>query len=64
MPQSSVVVKLVGENGNVFNIIAIVSKGLERGGHKDLAKEFKERAFKSESYDAVLILLHEYVEVE
>lgn len=58
------IVKLIGEDGNVFNIIGKVSKGLKRAGLKEQAEEFQTRAFKSGSYDEVLQLVMEYVEVE
>jgi len=62
--KTDVTVKLVGEDGNVFNIIGKVSRELKKAGFKDEAKEFQERAFKSKSYDEVLQLVFEYVEVE
>ena len=55
---------LIGENGNVFNIIGRVSKALKRAGQKEQAEEFTNKAFACLSYDEVLALLHEYVEVE
>jgi len=58
------VCKLVGENGNVFNIIGLVSRALKRAGQPEKAKEFAEKAMSSKSYDDVLMLLHFYVEVE
>lgn len=58
------VCQLSGQDGNVFNIIGIVSKELKRAGQADKAKEFTERAFKSGSYDEVLALCFDYVEVE
>ena len=42
-PKTNVTVKLVGEDGNVFNIIGKVSRELKRAGFKDEAKEFQER---------------------
>ena len=57
-------VKLVGENGNVFNVIGRVSKALKRAGLKDKAEEFTKKAFNSGSYDEVLRLATEYCEVE
>jgi len=63
-PKTSVIVKLVGEDGNVFNIIGKVSRELKRAGFREEAKEFQERAFKCGSYDEVLQLVFEYVEVE
>jgi hypothetical protein len=55
--------KLVGTDGNVFAIIGNVSKALKKAGMRDKASEFQQRAFKSGSYDDVLILCHEYVEI-
>jgi len=57
-------VKLVGEDGNVFAIIGRVSKALRKAGMSDKANEFWERAMNSASYDEVLMLVGEYVEVE
>ena len=58
------VAKLIGADGNVFNIIGIVRKTLIRAGQKDKAKEFYDKAHQCDSYDAVLRLVHDYVEVE
>jgi hypothetical protein len=57
-------VRLVGEDGNVFAIIGRVSKALNRAGMRDRASEFTKRAMASHSYDDVLRLAMEYVEVE
>ncbi len=56
--------KLSGTDGNAFAIIGKVSKTLEREGQPDKAKEFRDKAFKSKSYDEVLQLCFEYVDVE
>ena len=56
---SKPVCKLVGTDGNVFAIIANVSKCLD----KEQAHEFENRAFACDSYDEVLRLVMEYVEV-
>lgn len=58
------VCKLIGEDGNAFSVIGNVSRCLKRNGLHEQAKEFTEKAFKSESYDALLGLVFEYVEVE
>lgn len=55
--------KLVGADGNVFNIIGIVSKTLKRAHMYKEADEFVERAMTSESYDDVLQLCFKYVDV-
>jgi hypothetical protein len=56
--------KLVGEDGNVFNIIGLVARALKKEGLKEQAEEFTSKAFQSGSYDEVLVLAMEYVEVQ
>lgn len=56
--------KLIGEDGNVFAIIGRVSKTLKRAGLIEEAKEFIVKASCAKSYDEVLCLCTEYVEVE
>jgi len=55
--------KLIGEDGNVFSIIGRVRRALTAACQEDRAREFVEKAFRSGSYDAVLQLSLEYVEV-
>jgi hypothetical protein len=55
--------KLTGTDGNVFAIIGTVSRALKKAGKPEQAKEFTEKAFASPSYDAVLALCFDYVEV-
>jgi len=55
--------KLIGIDGNVFNIIAAVRRSLRKAGDEPASKEFTARATSSESYDAVLALCDEYVEI-
>jgi hypothetical protein len=64
MPSDKPVCKLIGGDGNVFAVIGAVKRSLKRAGKEDKAKEFTERATASHSYDAVLALCFEYVEVE
>jgi len=64
MPEPKPVCKLIGEDGNVFNIMGRVSQALKSAGEKDKAKEFVRKATECGSYDEVLILLHKYVRVE
>ena len=56
-------VKLVGHDGNVFNLIGLTSRALKRAGQAEAAKEFTAKAFQSNSYDAVLRLIMEYCDV-
>lgn len=55
--------KLLGKDGNVFNIIGLVVKALQRTGLKEQAEEFKEKAFACNSYNEVLSLTMKYVDV-
>jgi len=57
-------VQLSGQDGNVFSIIGRVSNALRHAGMPEKAKEFSEKAMDSESYDAVLRLCMDYVDVE
>ncbi len=49
-------VELVGQDGNVFNIIGLVSKALKKAGYRDAANDFTSNAFACGSYEDVLQL--------
>lgn len=55
--------KLIGEDGNVFFIIGKVTRTLKEFGYHSQAKEFKKKAMASKSYDEVLQLAMDYVEI-
>jgi hypothetical protein len=55
---------LIGEDGNVFNIIGRVSRVLRKEVSEEKAKEFREKAMACHSYDEVSSLCSEYVEIE
>jgi hypothetical protein len=55
--------KLTGVDGNVFNVIGKVRKTLQLAGEDELAKQFCTRAFEAKSYEEVLKLCFEFVEV-
>lgn len=57
------VCKLIGKDSNVFNIIGLVSQALKRAKQPEKASEFTSKAFSAGSYDEVLNLAQEYVEV-
>ena len=56
-------VKLIGEDGNIFNLLGIASRELKRNGQRDEAEEMSERVFKSNSYDEALMIISDYVEI-
>lgn len=55
--------KLIGEDGNIFNLIGIASRTLRRAGLGDKAKEMQNRVTSSGSYSEALAIIMEYVEV-
>lgn len=58
--------KLIGENGNIFNLMGIASRTLKESGLCDKAEEMCERIMEGEatSYDEALRIIMEYVEIE
>jgi len=56
--------RLIGANGNVFNLAGIVSTTLKKAGQHDKAKEFTTKLFQCEDYNKALVLMMEYVDVE
>ena len=56
--------KLIGADGNVFNLIGIASRSLKRAGQNDKATEMSKRVMSSGSYEEALSIIMEYVEVE
>lgn len=58
-----VVAQLTGSDGNVFSVIGTVAKALRRAGHPQAATDFTTTAFNQDSYDAVLRLAMETVDV-
>jgi hypothetical protein len=56
--------KLIGENGNIFNLMNISSRTLKGAGFDTEAKEMVDKVTSSMSYDEALQCLMEYVEVE
>ena len=54
--------KIIGADGNVFNILGIASKALKRAGLHEQVTEMRERVTSSGSYDNALAIITEYVE--
>lgn len=58
--------KLIGENGNIFNLMAIASRTLKVNGLEYYAKEIKVRIIdkhEARSYDEALAIIMEYVNI-
>ena len=54
---------LIGQDGNVFNLIGIASRTLKDNGMASEAKEMSSRVFASGSYDEALLIIGEYVNI-
>ena len=54
---------LIGQDGNIFNLMGIASKTLKRNGMYDEAKEMCSRITSSGSYYEALNVIGEYVEI-
>jgi hypothetical protein len=51
-------------DGNVFSVIGIVKRTLQRAGQEREAADFVARAFRCGSYDEVLVLAMDVVEFD
>lgn len=58
--------KLIGENGNIFNLMGIASRTLKENGLCDRVEEMSKKTMEGEatSYDEALRIIMEYVEIE
>ena len=54
---------LIGENGNIYNLVGIASRTLKRNGLSDEASEMSEKVFGSGSYEEALGIIGEYVNI-
>jgi two-component SAPR family response regulator len=55
-------VQLVGQDGNVFNLLGICTRALKKAGQYEEAQELRNRVLKCGSYDEALMTMLEYVE--
>jgi len=56
--------KLIGECGNIFNLMAVASQTLREHGMKEKVYEMQERIFTAPTYDVALSIIDDYVEIE
>lgn len=55
--------ELIGQDGNIFNLMGIASRTLRRNGMADQAKEMCDRITHSGSYYSALNIIGEYVNI-
>ena len=54
---------LIGQDGNIFNLVGIASKTLKRNGLSAEASEMTSKVYKSGSYEEALGIIGEYVNI-
>jgi hypothetical protein len=54
---------LIGEDGNIFNLMGIASRTLKNNGLREEAKEMCDRITSSGSYHEALGIIGEYVDI-
>lgn len=54
---------LTGEDGNIFNLLAVAGRALKSNGMKAQFEEMKNKVFKSGSYEEALGIIGDYVEI-
>ena len=55
--------ELIGQDGNVFNLVGIASRTLRENGMEAEAEEMREAVFASGSYDMALSIIGKYVNI-
>ena len=54
---------LIGQDGNIFNLVGIASRTLKAHGMPEQAKEMAGRVFSCDSYHKALCIIGEYVNI-
>lgn len=61
MEKDKPVAPLIGANGNIFNLLAIAKRTLQKNNLDTEADEMQARVFKCSSYSEALAVIGEYV---
>ena len=56
--------RLIGEDGNIFNLLGLAARALKEAEQNEKAAEMARRMMKATNYDEALMIIMEYVEVE
>ena len=54
---------LIGQDGNIFNLMGIASRTLKEHGMEEQVKEMRDRMMQSGSYNEALVIIGDYVNV-
>lgn len=55
--------KLVGKDGNIFNLLSIASLTLKQNDMKEEAEEMRNRVYACGSYEEALMIIGDYVSI-
>lgn len=55
--------KLIGEDGNILNLVEIAARTLRRNGKSAQVDEMRSKVYSSENYEDALTIIGEYVEI-
>jgi hypothetical protein len=55
--------KLIGEDGNIFNLMAIASRVLKKAKKLEEDKKMQKEIWECQSYEEALMKISEYVEI-
>lgn len=55
--------KLIGEDGNIFNLVGIASRTLKNNGKETEVEKMRSKVFASGSYEEALSVIGDYVEI-
>lgn len=55
--------KLIGQDGNIFNLVGLARRTLRNAGMSDKASELGSRVMSARSYSEALSIIGEYVEI-
>lgn len=62
--KEKITVKLIGEDGNIFNLMGICTRELKRAGQRDDAEQLvKDITTNANSYEDALAIIMKYVDV-
>lgn len=56
--------QLIGEDGNIFNLVGKASRVLKKNDMHQSAKEMQNRVLDASSYEEAIYIIGEYVEIE
>lgn len=55
--------QVIGQDGNVFNLMEICSRVLKKAGQQEQAKLMTEEVFKCKCYEDALLVMSKYCEL-